>query len=276
MTEEANAQLDPPSPLINLTALHCIVSFALGLLAMINLDEWIVAVVIALAFAHIQVASVFAALGSGHYWKRLAVTQLSLAFVFLSYLGGASIYATFGSSTHLILRRPFDPVPFILVASATTQFVYGVFRFARGWRLHEKIVKRGPDYSVQDLLALTLFVAVVLSAMQASLPNFGDSHSAFFAFSIASGVTTLFYGVPTVATTFKLKETEQGCFAQLIMIVAIGFLVVMPFAAMGADETLGPLVLVVTGSSMATWLALAAMREKGFVLTNGKENPDGE
>jgi len=263
--------LSPKCPLNNLTAAHCIAAFIFAVTNMAFVDGWISVFALSMMFSQIQVASVIAALGSGPYWKRLAISQFSLLAVSLSYLGGTFVVRNMTGKGITVTFFPFEFLPMILVASAVSQMVFAIFRFTRGWRLHKKGTQRGPTNSLHDLFALTFFAAIILSSAIANLPTLGDSGLVFVPIGIISLLSALFHVVPTLLTNFKIKEPEQGCFIQLIIVVSIGFLVVMPFAAMGANMVVGPLLLVLVTCALTTWLPLAAMRETGYVLTNRKE-----
>lgn len=219
-------------------------------------------------FAQIQIASAFAALGIGKYLKRLLVTQFSIVAVLLSYLGGMFVSSIWND---LAMTSPMFAAAIatnMLVASITSQLVFGFFRFTRGWRIHKKESQRGPAFSLHDLFALTLLAAVAISAVKASLSEYQVLLDSFFVTSILSGLSTLFYVVPTVATTFKLQETEQSLFAQLIIVVSVAFLIVTPFTALGANVFSAELLFLLLVCSMSTWLPLAKLRELGYVLTN--------
>ena len=268
----AKAMLRPPgSPLKSLTAVHCLVAFAFATTDLLSEGEWVTTFAVSLIFAQVQMASIIAALGSGPYWKRLAISQFSIAAVFFSYYGGAFVAANSGRMTAAELFLTTGMATHILVASAASQFVFGFFRVTREWRIHPKGTERGVAFSLHDLFIVTLFAAVTLAAINANLPKFGDSAGGFLVTAVTFGAATLFYGVPTIMTTFRMKETEQGCFAQLIIVVSIGFLMIMPFAAMGAGPIIGPLAFLLAVCSLTTWLPLATMRENGYVLTNGTE-----
>jgi len=166
-------------------------------------------------------------------------------------------------------------ISMMFITSIASQMVYGFFRIVRGWRLHTLSIPRGPVYVLSDLFAVTLFLAAALAALTANFPGNADDKAelafGFVLLGVAVALATLFYGVPTIMTTFKVKEHEEGCFAQMIIVVSIGFLIIMPFAAMGAGIVFIPVVAFLVGCSVFTWIPLSMMRQNGFVLTRGKD-----
>jgi hypothetical protein len=84
-------------------------------------------------------------------------------------------------------------------------------------------------------------------------------------------VGTLVYGLPTLASIFKMEKADSGCAVQLTMVVTFSFLIFLPLLSIGAGAVAVPALMWIGGCALLTWLPLAIMREKGFVLTNGKE-----
>ena len=249
------------------SSIYCLLAFLCGVLGF-------AAGAVALLFAQTQLTSIFAALGSGNYWKRLAITQSCLVVIPLSYIGGLSI-----ATVQLIHQESIHVLFAISVlGSASSQFIYGLLRLTRGWRLHNKSTDRGPAYNLQDLFALTLFLAIVISATNAVFfsGSVTNDSSVPLVYGLFFLLATVCYGLPTLFSIFCFSESEQSFFVQLIMVVTAGFLVLMPLMAMGVGAVvIGPLIIFLCGCSACTTLPLMLMRNRGFVLTNGKEKHIG-
>ena len=259
-------------PLMVMTSIYCIAAFLLTAAAYSVNEDWFLLPVVAIVFSQSQITSMFAALGPSGYWKRLAVTQGCSFLVLLSILGGLLI--TYEESPHEVIRGGITGV--FVIGSVTTQLVYGILRLALGWRLHKKDTERGPAYSLKDLFALTMFLGIALSILSGwdlMQTQSGQVSPESIAIMVTFLMGTVFYGLPTLWTTFRLpRESEQGCFAQPIIIIFIGFFVILPFVAMGApSEVVGPLVICLCSCSLFTALPLSQMRGQGFVLSDGKE-----
>ena len=230
----------------------------------------------AVGFAMSQFSGLFAALGPGSYLKRLAVTQACHVAFWLALYGG---FAVSGGTP----RGGSFVSGFLSIAVAVSvapQIVFGFLRLAAGWRLHKAKMERGPAYDLKDMFSLTLYVSVALAPLSTLLSSSvnREPEVVMALFSIFMGLlmATLIYGVPTVAATFKSNVEFHGCGVQLIIIAAISFLVSIPLLSFGAGKIVVPMLLLLCGGSLLTWLPLAVMREKGFVLTNGEEEHEGE
>lgn len=256
-------------PLFVVTSIYCIAAFILTTAAYTINEDWIVLPVLSIVFSQTQTTSIFAALGPGSYWIRLAVTQGCSFLVALSILGG--LFIGNENSPHNVVRIGMPGV--FVIGSVTAQCVYFMLRLSLGWRLHIKQTQRGPAYSLQDLFALTMYLGVALAILNAS-PLAPMKSPEFVAIMVGFLLGTILYGLPTLSTTFHSHDAEQGCFAQPIIIASIGFVVVLPFIALGApSEVIGPLGGFLCGCSIFTALPLSQMRNHGFVLTNGKDKP---
>lgn len=257
------------SPLVITVSIYCIVVFASATaFELRNGSEYFVAAVAGILFATSQLTAIFAALGTENYWRRLVITQACMMFVCLSLLGGISVTNPGTANPTLSIT-----MACVLVASSfSTQLVFGFFRVAANWRFHINSVDRGPVYNLKDLFALTAWPAISIAFLNGvSHGDLANFTPVLASVAIGFGVGTLVYGIPTLMTTYSLNESEQAVFAQLIILISMGFLIVMPFAAMGATMITGPLLVFLGSCSVFTWVPLAYMRDKGFVLTKGKD-----
>lgn len=255
------------NPLVITSSIYCIMGMLGSMASSSNVGQWFACLVAGMFLAMSQLTSIYAALGAGSYWKRLFVSQSCFLFFGLSIIGGFSI-------AQADLRNSEFSVAILLVTIASSlggQIMYGLFRFVGNWRFHVKGMRRGPIYDLSDLFAVTTFLAVSLAALNAMSPNARENVPAVLVTAGLILVATLVYGVPTLIFTFSGKDSEQGCFSQLIILGTIGFLVIVPFAAIGATMVIMPMLLFICSGALFTWLPLAFMRDHGFELTKGKE-----
>ena len=222
-----------------------------------------------MSFGMSQLIGIYATLGPGSYLKRLSVTHLCGGAFLLSVFGGFSTAG--GDLPGGDFKTTF--LCFAAIASSTPQLVFGCFRLFRGWRLHKSDHDRGPAYDLKDMFTLTLYVSCVLTPLSFQLRNsVGVEGIAVTLLSVILLTGTLLYGAPTLLASFRVKDTDQGCGVQFIILATFSFTIIMPLLTIGAHIVVVPLLILLFGSALFTWLPLAFMREKGFVLSNGKEN----
>ncbi len=253
-------------PLVLTTAAYSILAFLLGLGITYNVGgvPFLLGVCVAMILAMSQLTAIFAALGSGSYFFRLAVSQTCGVTFFFSFFGGLLLFKP--STPELGVSQVYLCVA--TVGSAASQFVFGLFRITRGWRFHGKETNRGQAYTLQDLFALTLFLAVVLSTVTSCR---ADSQVGLAYAFLAFTVFTIMFGMPTFVTTFRSSEADYGCGSQLIILVIAAFIAVMPLVSIGATIAVGPVILLLCGTSLFTWLPLAIMRDQGAIFTTRKD-----
>lgn len=251
-------------PLVVITSAYSILAFLAGLQPNVMGVFFVAA---ALVFSITQLISIYAALGNGSYLKRLCYSQLCGAIFFFSLFGGLAISAPFP-----IGSEPLDQFLIAAVtASISSQFAFGIFRFFRGWRFHQEEAERDAVYSLQDLFVFTMFVAIVFAVL--TFNDFANTDRirlvltsfSFFFFG------SLIFGVPTLATTMRTREVENGCGVQLLILAIIAFVVTLPLLSIGAPiEVSGPVLLTLCGISLCSWLPVAILKRQGFVLTKSK------
>ena len=148
-------------PLVTTTSLYCLMIFFVGIA--ISLQGPAVSaffIGISISFSMVQLTGIFAVLAPGSYLTRLAISQFCGGMFLLSLVGGVAV------SGYEHSQGFFGSLWIVaVVGSASAQMIYGVFRLSRGWQIHLDIHERGPAYTVKDLFALTLFIAVLLSAV---------------------------------------------------------------------------------------------------------------
>ena len=256
-------------PLVITTAIYCILVFACSAMVVTIQGAWFFTAASAVIFAQSQLTAIYAALGPESYWKRLAISQACLIVVFLSFVGGFFL----GSGIQPISNDLPNAIAIVLLASSLgSQATFGFLRIVGGWRVHKTNMPRGNVYSIGDILVLMMFLAISLSILNAFAfrTEFDDTDNipAFLLTTAGFVVGTLVYGVPTLLSTFRLKESENGCVAQLIIVVVLAFMSCMPFVALGAVLVIGPIIGFLVGCSIFTWAPLLHMRESDFVLSN--------
>ena len=254
------------------SSIYCIIAFIAGAMMAWG-SEFNAPFFAAILFSEVQLTSIIAALGPGSYWRRLAITQGWLVLITFSYVGGSFIVSPRWQQPELVYML----LAIITLGSVGAQFFYGIFRLTRGWRFHFPSTERGPAYSLQDLFAMTLYLAVAISITNRMFFSDNSRESApialiYFTCFLAG---TVLYGLPTLLTIFSLREAEHGFFAQLIIVVTVGFLLIMPLMALGVTAGIVVMLVVfICSCSLFTSLPLAMMHKHGFVLTNGKEKPE--
>ena len=260
-------------PLVVATAAYSILAFLCSVAAAnstFNGGVWLLFIDAALVLSMSQLTGVFAALGSWSYLWRLAISQSCGLVFFLSLYGGLTVAST----------QNWDPTAakyylcVSAIASLVSQSVYWFFRIVCRWRFHQTGTKRGDAYTLQDLFAATLFLAVVLAIVNmvrgsAFIQNSGSE--TLLVFVVAIFVFTLIYGAPTLLATAHSVD-DYGCGVQLVILVLVGFIAGMPLVTIGAANLIVPLVVLLCGTSLFLWLPLALMREQGFQLSNGNDD----
>ncbi|WP_148618710.1 hypothetical protein [Mariniblastus fucicola] len=263
-------------PLVLTSAFYCILTFVAAALLAIRNGEWLLFFSFSAMFAQSQLSGIFAALGTGGYFTRLAISQGCLVVVFLGMLGGSFV----GSQGKPDPDVAFTTLVFAVAASVMPQLAYGFFRFVRDWRFHRKGAERGPVFNLKDLFAITAYVSVVVSALNlAAVRSSVFAGEGVLACMVIAGILligTFIYGIPTLATTFKFQEVDHSFAIQMIIVATFGFVTLLPLIAIGANMVVGPLAFFLCGCSLFTWLPLVIMRERGFVLTNGKSSHSTE
>ena len=256
----------------HISCANCLIAF-LGTLAVkfLSTDQTLSIAVTSVLVGQATLSGIFAALGPQSYFERLLLSQFFLAAVSFSFFGGLAIAYGIGDDSPVA----FAFVVFSLAASHAPQFVFGLFRVFGGWQLHKDDSDRGPTYAVQDLLTLTLFIAISLSLLDQMFRVFetdrGANAFAYLYMSLGIAIGTLVYAVPTFVAVFRTNTFESGCTAQIIVVFTLLFFVVVPTLALGTGMgTAGAIGTLICGCCLATWLPLAILREKGFVLTRGK------
>ena len=259
-------------PLFIVTSAYSILAFLAGLASQQPGVMGVFFLTSSLVFSMVQLTSVYAALGNGSYLKRLCLSHLCGSVFFFSLFGGFTIRSSF----------PLGPTAlnsFLMVgltASLSSQVAFGIFRLFRGWRFHRTEASRGPVYSLQDLFVFTLFVAIVFAALNIKISDdFTNTNRISLVFTSFSFFFfgTLVFGVTTVATTMRTRDVENGCGVQFLILAIVAFVVTLPLLSIGAPiKVSGPVLMTLAGVSLFSWLPIAILKSRGFVLSRGRDS----
>ncbi|MEM7454092.1 MAG: hypothetical protein AAF456_07020 [Planctomycetota bacterium] len=262
-----------------------------------------IVIVAALAVSTFQVAVCFSVLGPGPYWLRLlyshgfafAVLVGILTGVLLNVAGAGAGY----SEVALVLAYG---ILFAFPASVAGQLPYWVCRGLGSWQLVPAGENPREGYSIRDLLILTIFCAIAVSAPTLvadistnllepgtiQLPRSAGSADAVptesefnrqvqnLNFEVAAMVaayafgTSLLAGLPVTFLTFRPKQNQNGC--MLIFGYIFGFCLITSLVisvVLGAPPYIEAAVffwIFFCGAIVTLWMPLSMLRFAGFRL----------